>query len=105
MLSAREPRPDAGRFWRTLQGCLEAARGSWDLRAKNQGPDVKPCLVARANCWVAGGCEGPRELRPSSGRGSQDPKGLLLPFLGKGLAFQRGGGAPTLMLGRDRKCD
>lgn len=48
MLSAREPRPDASQFWRTLLGCLEVAQGSWDLKAKNQGPDMKPCLVARS---------------------------------------------------------
>lgn len=60
MLSAQEPRPDAGRFWRTLLGCLGTARGSWGLKANDQGSGVKHCQVVRPTAtWSfrgVGGC-------------------------------------------------
>lgn len=82
MLSAQEPQPDVGQFWRTLLGCLEVVRGSWDLKSNRQGPDVKPCLVAKS---TVGRPEVPGNIGPV-GEGSK-AQGLPTSFSGQRSAF------------------
>lgn len=78
-LSAQAPRPDAGQFWRTPPGCLGAARGSWDLKANDQGPDIKPRPVARSPAgWLESARRPPRiQAQWEEGSRAQGPSCFL----------------------------
>lgn len=102
MPSAREPQRDAGRFWKTLPGCLGAAQGSWGLKANNQGPDVKSSLAARSH-GVAGGHQESSENAAEQEKGCKVPRPsyfLLRPAIC--LPFQRSKGSHPELLGRQK---